>query len=74
MSCGKWRDEEVLMEEQINKRRKIGNNQSYIWADFILGSATDLQWIWSVSKYVFSDTYNNLNTLGFEEIMFLKYN
>lgn len=67
-------DREMLMDERLNKRRKIDKNCQYRSADFVLGSSAEVERIWSTAKYILSDTRSKLKLLMFEAIMFLKNN
>lgn len=62
------------MREKYNKRPKIDANNKYMCADFILGSAAEVERVWSPAKYVLSNERRKLKPHMFEEILFLKFN
>ena len=42
--------------------------------DFICGSAAEIDRLWSIAKYILTDTRSRLTSVMFETILFLKTN
>ena len=61
------------------KKRKAGVLESstlspYINVDFICGSAAEVERLWSIAKYILSNTRSRLTPNLFQALMFLKIN
>ena len=67
-------DNDSSIAQQLAKRRKFDDNEKYICSDFIIGSAAEVERIWSSAKHILTDTRNRMKPLIFEAIIFLKKN
>ena len=63
------------MKERLAKRRKneVSNDQ-YVNCDFILGSAAEVERLWSIAKYVLTENTRSMTPQMFEALMFLRLN
>jgi hypothetical protein len=65
----------IAREEQAKRQRiQAAGNDTYINADFILGSVAEVERLWSLSRYVLQDHRTCMYPINFECIMFLKIN
>ena len=46
----------------------------YINADFILASTAEVERLWSLAKYIWTDTRKHMMPIVFESLLFLKVN
>lgn len=63
----------LSMRKMLHKRSKTDANEKYIRSDFILGSAAEVELVWSTAKHILSDVRSKPNPFTFEAINFLKY-
>ncbi len=62
-----------LSSRPDSSRLKVNEVQDrYINCDFILGSAAEVERLWSLAKYILAHTRKSASQLAFEAIMFLK--
>jgi hypothetical protein len=80
-SDGEIDNEGMSLEDKIQlnrKKRKAGTSRDrkskYKNVDFILGSAAEVERLWSSCKHVFTAHRSTLTPVFFEAIMFLKHN
>lgn len=71
---GNYRKKGLSVSEMLHKRRKTDENEKYVCADFSLGSAAEIERVWSTANYILSDARNKLKPLIFQSTIFLKYN
>lgn len=64
---------DASMEQTLEKCIKVDENGCYVPVDFIHGSSTEVEPLWSFAKYVLTEQRGNMIPILFEEIMFLKY-
>ena len=66
------------MKERIKKRKagviEADLTSPYKNVDFICGSAVEVGRLWSIAKYILTDTRSRLTSAMFETILFLKTN
>jgi hypothetical protein len=69
--------EAVTMNEKIAKRKRdeadTGNDE-YVDVSWVLGSAAEVERLWSVAKYILTETRRQMDPAMFETIIFLKIN
>ena len=58
----------------MTKKRKVLEKTRYINCDFILGSAAEIERIWSISKNILNNSRKSMTPLLFESLLFLKLN
>ena len=69
------REGEVSYEERLRKRKRQRDNPSgYMNCDFILGSAAEVERLWSVASHVLTDERKNTSPLMLEALLFLQVN
>lgn len=59
---------------QERKKRRIEKAPRYRNCDFILGSAAEVERLWSISKHILCDNRKTLTPILFEALLFLKVN
>lgn len=64
--------EQLKQISESNKRQRT--ETEYINADFILGSAAEVERLWSICKYILTNQRKSLTPLMFEALTFLKVN
>lgn len=66
----------MRLEDHLSgrKRKNDGSKYSYMNADFILGSVAEVERLWSICKFILSDTRNRLEPQIFEALVYLKVN
>ena len=65
------------LEDRLSgrKRKHDGCDEySYMNSDFILGSVAEIEWLWSICKFILSDTRSRLEPQIFEALVYLKVN
>ena len=66
------------MKDRIKKRKagviEADLTSPYKNVDFICGSAAEVERLWSIAKYILTDTRSRLTSAMFETILFLKTN
>jgi hypothetical protein len=60
------------LKQMSNKKPRLENE--YINVDFILGSAAEVERLWSICKYILTNQRKSLTPLLFEALTFLKVN
>jgi hypothetical protein len=72
----RWLVNDALTPEQMLLRavndHQVGNK--YINADFILGSAAEVERLWSTASLILTKSRSSLLPITFEAIIFLSYN
>ena len=64
----------ALEEEAKQDAERNGTNSQYINLDFVLGSAAEVERLWSLAKYILVNQRKTMNSQMFECLLFLKYN
>lgn len=59
---------------QAREKRRIEKTRRYRNFDFILGSAPEVERLWSIAKYILCDNRKNHTRILFEGLLFLKVN
>lgn len=59
---------------QIEKRHRESATHSYVNCDFIIGSAAEVERLWSIAKHLLKDNHKSMSPLLFEALLFLKLN
>ena len=68
-------NEEVPYEERLRQRQRQRENPSgYMNCDFILGSAAEVERVWSIATTVLTDEQKNTSPLMLEALLFLRVN
>lgn len=68
-------EKERFIEERLKRRRRFSQQRNkYMDAKFILGSVAEVERLWSVSKYVFTENRPSMSQQVFEALVFLKMN
>ena len=68
-------DEEISYEERLRRRKMERENPSgFMDADFILGSAAEVERLWSIANNVLTDERKKTSPLLLEGILFLRVN
>lgn len=71
-------EESLSVKERVAKRlksdRETDDDNLYINCDFILGSAAEVERLWSIAKNVLTDGRSCLHPIQFEALMFLRMN
>ena len=63
--------------ESFNKRQKVekqGANKGYVNCDFILGSAAEIERVWSTAELILRKARFRMTPILFEALIYLKYN
>ena len=69
------REGEVDYEERLRKRKRQRDNPSgYMNSDFILGSAAEVERLWSIATNVLTDERKKTSPLMLEAVLFLRIN
>lgn len=64
----------IFAERLKNRRKRYEIQDDYINCDFILGSDAEVERLWSISKYVLTESRRSMTAQLFEAIVFLKVN
>lgn len=70
----------IPMASRIKQRQQDlrGNKEQasgpYVNCNFIFGSAAQVEWLWSLAKYILTDQRQRMTPLLFESLLFLKVN
>ena len=66
------------MKDRIKKQKagviEVDLTSPYKNVDFICGSAAEVERLWSIAKYILTDTRSRLTSAMFKTILFLKTN
>ena len=74
-SSGSDREEEIEYEERLRRRKRQRENPSgYRNCDFILGSAAEVERLWSIATNVLTDERKKMSPLMLEAVLFLRVN
>ena len=74
-SSGSDREEEIEYEERLRRRKRQRENPSgYRNCDFILGSAAEIERLWSIATNVLTDERKKMSPLMLEAVLFLRVN
>jgi hypothetical protein len=69
--------EAVTMNEKIAKRKRDATdtgNDEHVNVSWVLGSAAEVERLWSVAKCILTETWRQMDPAMFETIIFLKIN
>lgn len=56
------------------KRRQLNETHKYLNFDFILGSASEVERLWSVANNILTDNRKSMTPILFENLLLLKIN
>ena len=72
---GESSEEELAYEERLRRRKQKRENPSgYMDCDFILGSAAEVERLWSIANHVLTDERKKTSPLMLEALLFLRVN
>ena len=74
-SSGSDQEEEIDYEERLRQRKQQRENPlGYMNCDFILGSAAEVERLWSIATNVLTDERKKMSPLMLEAVLFLRVN
>ena len=75
ITSGSDQEGEVEYEERLRQRKRQRDNPSgYMNCDFILGSAAEVERLWSIATNVLTDERKKTSPLMLEAVLFLRVN